>query len=260
MVIPIQGRSGYTFKGWSISGADTNVAYYSYDGNDWYKLGTAPVDAQYYRNLTATKATTITFEANWENNTYRLVYNANGGTGKAPVDSNVYAVGDKIEMKDYNVLAGTNGSKSVVGWSLEQNGSSTNVTEFTSSLSEYADATNAVNFYAVWVDGMCTVSVYLEGSSISAPPAGWVLSVNGSYDKLVPYGSNTKDVMTDWDSVTISKNGYNFTGWSYSSAVITSTVSVSPEFEKVNMSVMYVFGGVVGAVAIGAIALVRFRI
>lgn len=260
VVIPIQNRSGYTFKGWRVSNADTNVAFYSYDGNDWYRLGTTPVEAQYFKNLTAAKNTTITFEAIWENNTYRLIYNANGGTGTAPVDSNVYSVGDKIEMKDYNVLAGTNGSKSVVGWSLEQNGSSTNVTEFTSSLSEYADATNAVNFYAVWVDGMCTVSVFLEGSSVSAPPAGWTLSINGSYDKLVPYGSSTKEVMTDWDNVTVSKNGYNFTGWSYSSATITSTVSVSPVFEKVNMSIMYVFGGVIGAVVVGAIVLVRLKI
>jgi hypothetical protein len=177
------------------------------------------------------------------------------------VDSNIYVIGDAIVMQDYNVLAGTNGSKSVVGWSLESSGSSVTVTEFTPGLSEHADATGAVNFYAVWVDGMCTVSVNLEGADASSIPAGWTLNgLSGTYDKLVPYGSSTKDVMADWDNVNISKSGKNFTGWSYSSATITSTVNVTPDFETVNMSVMYIFGGVVGAVAVGMVALVRFKL
>ena len=196
-------------------------------------------------------------DATWDAIEYRLSYNTNGGTGVAPVDSNVYKVGDKVEMKDYKVLDGTNGSKIVIGWSLELNGSAVNVTEFTQGLCTVADATNTVNLYAVWVNDMCTVIVDLNGCSASTIPGGWVKNADGTYEKLVAYGTATKDALTDWDSVVLSKDGYNFTGWDYDTSTVMSSVTAYPTFDKVNMSVIYVFGGVIAVFAVVAIIFAR---
>ena len=56
----------------------------------------------------------------------------------------------------------------------------------------------------------------------------------------------------------LARSGYNFTGWDYGSATITSTVTVTPEFEEVNMSVLYVFGGVIATFVVGAVIFTRF--
>ena len=107
---------------------------------------------------------------------------------------------------------------------------------------------------------MCTVIVDLGDASVSMVPAGWVQNLNGTYEKIVDYGTSTKDVMADWENVTVEKDGYNFTGWNYSSATITSAVTVEPIFEKVNMTILYAFGGVVATFVVGAIFFTRFGV
>ena len=104
---------------------------------------------------------------------------------------------------------------------------------------------------------MCLVVVDLEGASVSSIPAGWSENADGTYQKLVNYGSSTKEVMSDWDDVTLSKNGYSFSGWEYTDSLVLSTVNVTPTFEKVNTGVVYIFAGVIGAFAVGAIVITR---
>ncbi|MBQ3735403.1 MAG: InlB B-repeat-containing protein, partial [Candidatus Methanomethylophilaceae archaeon] len=250
--IPILDRAGYTFRGWSITGAGLE-AEYSRDGQQWYKLGSSLIDGTYFRNMSSETGGIVTMDAEWNSIEYRLSYNTNGGTGVAPVDTNVYKVGDPVVMKDYKELIGTNGSKIIIGWSLEINGSAVNVNEFTQGLCTMADATNTVNFYGVWVNDMCTVVVNLEGSKASAIPAGWVLNADGTYEMLVAYGTSTKEALTDWDDVNITKDGYNFSGWEYDTSTVMSTVTAYPTFDKVQMSVVYIFGGVIAVFAAAAI-------
>ena len=254
--IPILDRSGFAFKGWSITGAGPD-AYYSKDGVSWYKLGATIVDCSYFRSLATDAGLVVTMEAQWSPNEYRIAYNTNGGTGKAPVDSKIYKVGDTVEMKDYKDLNGTNGSKIITGWSLDVNGTAVNIVEFTEGLCKVADATNTVNLYGVWVNDMCLVVVDLEGSTASAIPAGWTQNADGTYEKLVVYGTSTKEAMADWNDVTISKEGYNFSGWSYTDSTVIATVDVTPNFEKVDMSILYIFGGVIGVFAVGAIVITK---
>ena len=150
VTIPSLTRAGYTFNGWKITGAGSN-AYYSVDGNVWYRLSSNIVDAVYFKNLSSTNGNTVTLEADWTAKEYRFAYNTNGGTGKAPIDSNIYKVGDKVTLKDYTALSGTNGSKIIVGWSLDSAGSAITIIEFTEGLANVADATGAVNLYGVWL-------------------------------------------------------------------------------------------------------------
>ncbi len=107
---------------------------------------------------------------------------------------------------------------------------------------------------------MCTVSIDLTDVTVSEVPAGWIMTAPGIYSTTVEYGSSMTDVMSVWSSVTLTKDGNTFTGWNYGGGTVVGNVDVTPKFEEVNMSVMYIFGAVVGAVVIGIIALSRFRI
>ena len=80
-----------------------------------------------------------------------------------------------------------------------------------------------------------------------------VQNADGTYEKLVAYGTSTKDALTDWDDVVISKDGYSFAGWEYDTSTVMSTVTAYPSFDKVEMSVVYIFGGVIAVFAVAAI-------
>ena len=256
--IPTTNRVGFTFGGWNIVGADSG-AYWSNDGTSWYKLGSTAVKGTYFKDLTSTPNGTVTIDAIWNPIQYRIAYSANGGTGTAPTDSQLYRVGDSIALKDYHVLEGTNGNKSIIGWSLETTGSITTVSEFTEGLASRADVTNTVIFYASWVEGLCTVSIDLTGVVVSEVPAGWYQTTPGIYSTSVEYGSSMKDVMDAWSKVTLTKDGNTFAGWNYGGGTVVGNVDVQPNFEKVDMNILYIFGGVMAAVVVGIIALARFR-
>jgi len=257
--IPSYTRVGYTFGGWSIEGADSN-AYWSNDGVYWYKLGSTAVKGTYFKNLTSESGGKVTINAVWTPVQYRILYNANGGTGAAPIDSSLYVIGDYVTLKPYDGLNGTNGNKVCIGWSLDPNGGVTGDSEFTEGLAGKADATNAVTLYASWIEGLCVITLDLSGITVSAVPAGWTSTGNGIYTASVEYKSSMKEVLSAWDNVTLSKDGNTFSGFSYGSDSITSNVTVTPQFEVVDMTIAYAFAAVVGGAVIGIIAITRFRL
>ena len=252
--VPILERAGYTFRGWTINGAGME-AEYSTDKTEWYKIGSSMVNGTYFRNMSTEAGAVITMNAEWTPIEYRVAYNCNGGTGIAPTDSNVYTVGTKLEMKEYSYLNGTNGSKTIIGWSLEINGSAVNVSEFTQGLCNAADATNTVNFYGVWISDMCTVIVDLEGGSPNFIPAGWIQNAEGKYEKMVNPNTNTKDALEDWSTVTISKGGYSFSGWEYNDSIVLSTVTAYPVFDKIQTTALYGFLAIIAAFPIIAVVI-----
>ena len=252
--VPILERAGYTFRGWTISGAGME-AEYSTDKTEWYKIGSSMVNGTYFRNMSTEAGAVITMNAEWTPIEYRVAYNCNGGTGIAPTDTNVYTVGTELVMKDYNYLNGTNGSKTIIGWSLELNGSAVNVSEFTQGLCNAADATNTVNFYGVWISDMCTVLVDLAGGSPNYVPAGWTHNADGKYEKMVNPNTSTKDALEDWSGVTISKGGYSFSGWEYDSSIVLSTVTAYPVFDKIQTTALYGFLAIIAAFPIIAVVI-----
>ena len=234
-------------------------AFYSNDGETWYKLTSDVVNAKYFKNLSVNDKGNVKLDAIWTTTQYRIVYNANGGVGQVPIDSNVYVVGDKITMLSFDSLIGTNGNKAVVGWSLDRDGSQTVLNEFTEGLAQKADATNAVNLYAVWIDGMCSVTVDLGGGSPNIVPAGWFLNDDGLYEKLFDYGTTMKNVMSDWETIDIGKDGYKFVGWTYGSGTLTSNTEVTANYDEVSTVVVPAIGAVVGVLLILGMLVSRFQ-
>ncbi len=76
-------KKGYTFNGWTISGADNTLHYYG--STQLLVFGTSStsfsVEAKYnyFKNLTSVDGATITISAMWTVNTYTVIYNSTSG-------------------------------------------------------------------------------------------------------------------------------------------------------------------------------------
>ncbi|MBQ7702306.1 MAG: hypothetical protein IJT54_07890 [Candidatus Methanomethylophilaceae archaeon] len=103
------------------------------------------------------------------------------------------------------------------------------------------------------------MTIDLTGITVSEVPAGWVDAGNGKYSTTVEYGSSMKEVMSGWEKVSLTKDGFTFNGWNYGSGTVVGNAEVEPTFEKVNMSIAYIFGGAVAAVVVGIIIVSRFK-
>ena len=254
-------RSGYEFAGWSITGAGSSaVPMVSTDGSSWNRIGDLSLAyGTYFKNLSVSGGETVRFDAVWTPISYTIVYDANGGTADPPVDSSVYTVGDQISLADSSVL-GKMGNKSAVGWSLERGDSNSaiSVTKFTEGLASNADAGGIITFYAVWKAGQCRVSLDLSGVSVSGAPSDWTVA-DGVYTKTVDGSSDLKEILSDWDGASLSKDGYHFEGWNRTSGTVNSDIVISPEFEKVDQSLIWVLAGVLAVFVCAAVIVARMR-
>ena len=248
----IPERPGYMFNGWVASALGSKNAMYSLNGDVWYSWTNAkdPANGAYVMNLTDKTGDTVKLTASWTPKNYKVVYNANGGTGKVPVDDTIYKVGDKLTLKPYDSLAGTYGSKVIRGWSLERNATAPmTLEEFSVGLAEMANSMNTVTFYAVWVDGMCTVNVDLDGSKVDDVPSGWSEVSEGIYGITVSFGTDVKTLLKDWPDP--YKDGHIFKKWQYDLSTVTENMVIKPEFEEVSQDVVYYFAaGAVGVIAL----------
>ncbi len=134
-------RDGYRFKGWTLSSEGSGTVY---ETGDTYTMGSG----------------NVTFYAKW-NKTYKVTYNANGGTGTVPVDNNTYESGDEIILQAGDGLA--NEPLNLAGWTLSDDGSGVIYTVG----SRYTMGNSNVDFYAKWTDG--TAGYWTDIGNISEP-------------------------------------------------------------------------------------------
>ncbi len=178
-------RSGYTFKGWATSSTATSATYQA--GGSY------------------TSNANVTLYAVWSQNpvTYTVSYNANGGSG-AP----------SSQTKTQNVtltLSSTKPTRSgytFKGWSTSS---------YASSPTYYAGGSYTANasatLYAVW-------------SANSVPsPTTYTISYNANGGSGAPSSqTKTQGVTLTLSSVTPTRSGYTFLGWS------TSSTATSPSY------------------------------
>jgi len=163
-------RTGYTFGGWNTSSAGTGT---NYDANTSY-----------------TPTGNITLYAKW-NATYTVTFNANNGTGTAPVAQTVNA-GTSITLPGGSGLTRTGYTFS--GWNTYSDGTGTNYDASTS----YTPTGN-VTLYAKWNStATYTVTFNVNSGSGTAPSAQTVTS---GTNITLPSGSG------------LTRTGYTFGGW-----------------------------------------------
>lgn len=241
-------KTGYSFAGWATS--PTGAVTYS--------------NNQSVKNLTSENNTTITLYAKWQENTYTISYNANGGTN-APASQTKYytatlTLSSAKPTKSYTITYNANGgsvtpsSKPVSctfnTWNTKSDGKGTSYN------SGAPFATNAdTTLYAQWTnptagalatptrtgytfDGWYTAASggtqVTSSTTISKNTtiyAHWTIikytiSYNANGGTNAP-ASQTKNYGTDLtlSSVTPTRTGYTFKGWARTS---TGSVEYQP--------------------------------
>lgn len=163
-------RTGYTFQGWGTSATDTTVDYKageSYTGN-----------------------AALTLYAIWKINTYKITFNANGGTG-----------GPTSQTKTYGkTLTITTSVPTRTGFDFQGWGTSASDTTVDYKAGGSYTANAADTLYAIWTKKTYTVTFNANGGT--GAPANQ---------------TKTHDVALTLTSNVPTKENYNFKGWATSS-------------------------------------------
>ncbi len=163
-------RIGYTFKGWGLSSATSVVSYQP--GESF----TMP-------------ANNVTLFAVWEVKSYRLTYNANGGSGAPSEDIREYGSNEPLSS-----VKPTREGYSFLGWNTYKDASSATY----EAGAPFPMPSNSVTLYAIWKINSYKLIYNANGGS-GAPP-----------EELREYNS-VKALST----IKPTKTNYNFLGWAY---------------------------------------------
>lgn len=116
-------RTGYVFQGWALTKADA-------DAGTWY----------YQAGNTCGRNENLTLYAVWEANTYKITYNANGGSGAPAAQTKTYGVNLTLSS-----TKPTRANYVFKGW-----GTSASATSVTYAAGAVYKANAAATLYAIW--------------------------------------------------------------------------------------------------------------
>ncbi len=171
---------GYTFTGWS-DGTDT------YDAGDPYVISGAGA----------------TFTAQYSENHYNVVYDANGGTGTLPANHTNVAYTDTITIGSGENL--TRDGYTFAGWKTEADSTSAAYSAGASASKLSATDGATVTLYAHWTTDAYTITYDYTWEESATPP---------------PVSYNVEDLPIDLDGYTTpTREGYDFNGYTIELAV-----------------------------------------
>lgn len=180
-------RDGYTFIGWS---ADASIR------TPTYADGETVVDL-------ASENGTATLYAVWKANTYRVVFDANGGTGEMDAEDFTYGVPKALTANTF-----AKEGSFFLGWSLNSTAGAATYKDGQSVSRLTIEDGRTVTLYAVWTTQAYTV----------------VFDPNG--------GAGTMDAQTFVSGISqplslnkFARDGYHFMGWSRTSYATVATYS-----------------------------------
>ncbi len=249
----IPEREGYEFNGWSSTDVSIGNAMYSRNNESWFTWmnATDVIYAGYFKNLCGTVGGSVSMTANWTSVEYTVKYDANGGTGTVPEDSNVYKVDDQFALPSVEETKLVNGNKKLVGWALENDDKNAlETTTFQNKFIDYADSNNVVTFYAVWAEGSYTVTVNVGNATVSEVPYGWTDIGGGKYTRPAEYGDSVKEIIDEWSDVIIKLDGCKFVKWSADRTKVVSDVTITAVFEEVSSTMIYYLCGLIAAIIV----------
>ena len=186
--ITVPTRTGYTFNGYYINESNNNgtgTKYYNANGRS-------------ARNWDI-DATTDTLYAGWTKDSFRINYNANGGSVSRDYDDVEYD-------EDITLPTPTRTGYTFTGWEY---GSST-ITDMSYTVPDFGASGTEVTFEAQWSRESYTIEYDANGGSVS------VASVDVEYRQTITLPTATQ-------------TGYTFTGWEYGGSTYTGSYTV-PDF------------------------------
>ena len=187
-------RTGYTFQGWATTSNATSVQY--------------AAGAKYTNNANAT------LYAVWKINSYKLQYNANGGTGTLPaavtVNYNEKVTVERVQVtfKGYYFL----------GWAT-----TASATEASYKSGDSVVMKGNVTLYAVWKPRTNKITFNANGGTGTLPETISVLTgKNGTIGKA-----------------SVSRTGYYFLGWSTSKTATAADLKTGSSISVDEDTVLY---------------------
>lgn len=180
--------SGKRFTGWNTKA----------DGS-----GTAYIPGDTYRNLAdGSSITTITLYAQYTDNNYSILYNANGGYGSMEdYDLNNVICGEMVRIYDNHFIRQ---GYEFTGWNTKADGSGTLYQPASGSYTTYPGLTNSdgikIILYAQWKPVTYTVRYDANGGIGSIKTQTFIY--NDTYTQKYTIAANA-----------YVKNGYAFTSW-----------------------------------------------
>jgi uncharacterized repeat protein (TIGR02543 family) len=164
----IPTKLGYVFLGWNTAANGTGTSYTA-------------------TNTVVMLTSNVTLYAQWTADSYRLTYNANGGTGAPGFENRVFGTQNALS----STLPTRNGY-TFTGWNIAANGTGTNY----AAADAFTMPSANVTLYAQWTLNSSGVTYNAHGGS--GAPAG----ANVSYGASVTVSSTVP-----------TYTGYTFTGW-----------------------------------------------
>ena len=169
-------KVGYHFNGWNTKS----------DGS-----GTTYNDEQTVINLASVDNETISLYAKWLPNSYRVVFNSNGGTGTMSNQTFTYDVAKKLSKNTF-----TNGAQYFIKWNTKSDGSGISYQDEEIVSNLVSSDNGVINLYAIWGQSIYQVEFHSNGGS-------------GTMSKQTfTYGESQKLL-----SNTFTRVGYTFNGW-----------------------------------------------
>ena len=173
---------GYTWRGWAVRSGDApDYVYTPFN-----------FDTLIYDNITLYPYYT-------SNQSFKVTYNANGGTGTAPSDTKTYADGSYADVMTASNLIAPEG-KVFLGWGTEENGG-----VIYQPGDKIAVHVADITLYAIWGDkaALATLTYNPNGGT------GTVTTENYLNNESVTLKSDTE--------LGFTRTGYKFLGWSTNS-------------------------------------------
>ena len=178
-------RTGYTFSGWNTKS----------DG-----LGDRYTNSQSVKNLASTNGATITLYAQWEINTYKVTFNANGGTGSMSTQTFTHGQEQALNANTF-----TRAHYTFNGW---KDGNDNTYTD-KQSITLTADLT----LYAQWTAKTYTITLDANGGTFvdnrdsqtkGSATFDYIYGTYATYNDA----PNLTDYYTD-----LKRTGYQFDKW-----------------------------------------------
>ena len=148
-------------------------------------------DMQNVRNLTAENNGTVTLYAQWADNTYRVVFNKNTGTGTMTDQTLIYGTSEKLLANTF-----TKEGHTFVNWNTKADGSGTAYADEQEVTEVLGTDENVANLYAQWSLNTYTVSFKVNGGI-------------GEMENLVITHGEAQNLTAN----TYTRAGYTFSGW-----------------------------------------------
>ena len=193
----VPSKKGHTFLGWDTNKSATTATYAK--------------GAAYNKNIKKD----VTLYAIWQANTYKITYDANGGSGAPSATTYTYA-----DSGTFN-LSSTKPSKkghTFLGWNIDKNATTAT---YSAGASWNKNVDSNTTLYAIWKANTYKITYNANGGS-GAPSATTYTYADSGTTNL----SSTKPTWT----------GHNFLGWNTDKSATTAKYSAGQKWNLNNAS------------------------